>query len=99
MTDVQGGRTGADARWTPSEDVVAEQTGDHMVLVHMQSNRIFELNRTGARVWELLKEGEDEEGIVDRMREEFEVGEDQLRGEVRRVVRQLAQEKLVTKDG
>ena len=58
-----GGEPVGRDRWVPSADVVAEMTGDHMVLIHMQTNKIFELNRTGARVWELLGEGEDEAGI------------------------------------
>jgi coenzyme PQQ synthesis protein D (PqqD) len=87
------------ARWSPSEEVVAEETGDHMVLIHMRTNRIFELNRTGARVWRLLQEGEDEDGVVRRLLEEFDVQDDELRQEVRQVVRRLAEEELVTKDG
>jgi len=35
----------------PSRDVVARRLEDEIVLVHLQKNRIYSLNRTGARFW------------------------------------------------
>src|SRR5437870_5358035 len=96
MTEGEGGGQGAGSeRWVPSEDVVAELAGDHMVLIHMDTNKIFELNRTGARVWELLREGEDSEGIIRRMLDEFDVEDGQLRQEVWAVLDRFETEKLV----
>ena len=34
-----------------------EAVGDEVVLVHLRTNRIYTLNRTGARFWELLEDG------------------------------------------
>jgi hypothetical protein len=96
----QGGTPPAGGeRWIPSQDVVAERTGDRVVLIHMQTNKIFELNSTGARVWELLNEGEMEDGIVRRMSEEFDVEDERLRQEVRTLLRRLSDEKMVATDG
>jgi hypothetical protein len=78
--------------------VVAEMTGDRLVLIHMQTNKIFELNRTGARVWELLGEGEDEAGIVRRMQEQFDVDDAVLEREVQDILERLSREKLVVRD-
>ena len=41
------------------------------ILVHLVTNRIFELNETGTRVWELLGEGLDTDCIVRRLVDEF----------------------------
>src|SRR5215207_8182687 len=38
-------------------NVVAQRIGDDVVLVHLRTNRIFELNATGGRVWALLAAG------------------------------------------
>jgi coenzyme PQQ synthesis protein D (PqqD) len=95
QSDANLGRKG----WSPGQDVVAEIAGERLVLIHLATNRIFELNRTGARVWELLREGEDEEGMVRRMLEEFEVDEERLRQEIRSVVGHLVAEKLVVPNG
>lgn len=100
MTEAGGSRGGAESeRWIPSEEVVAEMTGDRMVLIHMNTNKIFELNRTGARVWELLQDGEDERGIVARMLEEFDVEDARLKQEVGAVLARLESEKLVRRNG
>jgi hypothetical protein len=90
---------GGSDRLVPADDVVAELAGEHMVLIHMDTNRIFELNRTGARVWELLQDGEDAEGIVRRMVEEFDVEDGLLEREVSAVLERLEAEKLVRRDG
>ena len=57
----------------PSPDVVSRRLGDSAVLVHLETNRVFELNETGARVWELLREGRTCEQIVERLVAEFDV--------------------------
>jgi hypothetical protein len=43
-----------------------------MVLVHLKTDRVFTLNRTGARIWELLSDGHDRAGIEQRLLQEFE---------------------------
>jgi hypothetical protein len=43
------------------------------VLVHLPTNRIFELNETGARIWELLTAGLDADAVAERLVDEFEV--------------------------
>src|SRR5688500_12327182 len=40
-----------------SAQVVSSRLGDAGVLVHLQTNRIFEVNATGVRIWELAGEG------------------------------------------
>ena len=44
-----------------------------MILLHLRTNRFFELNRTGARFWELLGSGLALQEIREKMMEEFEV--------------------------
>lgn len=41
----------------PAPGVVARDMGHAAVVVHLDSNRIFELNPTGARVWALIEAG------------------------------------------
>lgn len=60
-------------RLTVDPDVVAERVGDSVVLVHLETNRIYELNPTAARVFELLREGKDRAAIEAVLLEEFAV--------------------------
>jgi hypothetical protein len=76
-------------------DVVSRRLDDEVVLVHLGTNQIYRLNATGARFWELAAEGLDERAIAARLRAEFDVGEEQVRGEIASMVERLASEGLV----
>jgi hypothetical protein len=69
--------------------------GDDVVLVHLRSNRIYELNRTGARCWELLAAGYDRAAIRAGMLREFEVSEPLLDAELDQLLALLITEGLV----
>jgi hypothetical protein len=75
--------------------VVSSQLGDAGVLVHLGTNRIFELNATGFRVWQLLGEGLDLAAVLTRLRDEFDVADSQLRAEVHALVEALLAEGLL----
>ena len=59
--------------WHVNPDVVSRRTGETAVLIHMPSGSVFELNATGARVWDLLSEGLDLDAIGERLAAEFDV--------------------------
>ena len=80
----------------PAADVVSRQLDEQTVLVKMGTNRIFELNRTGARMWELLQEGATEPELVAQLGAEFDVSEGQLEGEVQSLVESLLEEGLIS---
>ena len=67
------------AKLKPSDDVVARRLDDVVVLINLATNRMFELNSTGARVWELISAGSTLEEVRDAMLREFDVTESDLR--------------------
>ena len=69
--------------------------GDSIVLVHLPTNRIFELNETGARIWELIRDGVDETHLTDRLTEEFEIDEARAGAEVADLIDRLRREGLL----
>jgi len=77
-------------------DVVARKLDDETVLVQMRTNRIFTLNATGTRIWELIESGCDEGSLVDRLRAEFDASEAKLREEVETLLDSLRAEGLIT---
>jgi Coenzyme PQQ synthesis protein D (PqqD) len=87
--------TDLDAALRPHPDVIAKRLDQTAVLVHMGTNHIFELNETGAKVWELLAEGVSTEGIVHQLVEQFEVEEEQAADEVKRLITQLRNNQLI----
>lgn len=78
------------ARLRPSEGVVAREMDGSAVLIHLESNRIYELNSTGVRIWSMLEQGLERAEICARLRQEF-VGAD---GELERTVDDLLSELL-----
>jgi hypothetical protein len=86
----------SDTPLEPNPDVVSRRLGDELVLVHLGSNRIFRLNRTAARLWELIGEGvTTDAGLHDALRGEFDVGEEELRGEIAGTLERLRRQGLV----
>ena len=62
-----------DLQLGPNPEVIAKRLDQAAVLVHIPTNRIFELNKTGTRVWELLGQGLDPDHIVRQLVQRFEV--------------------------
>ena len=75
--------------------VVAQRLGDEMVLIHPKTDRIFLLNRTGARVWELLSDQLDLDGTQEKLRQEFGGDPDQIRRDVEQLVFSLTKEQFI----
>lgn len=81
------------------DNVVARRVDDEVVVVDLATNRIFSLNPTGARFWELLADGLSRSAIRARMLEEFDVDAGVLDDEIERLVRELNAESLVEYHG
>lgn len=60
------------------DDVVSRKVGDRLVVVNLQTNRIYELNPTASRLWELLETGRDRAELEQAILEEFDVREPDL---------------------
>lgn len=86
----------SDAPLKPATQVLARRLPGGAVLVHLGTNRIFELNETGAKVWELLSEGLDNGQILQRLIEEFAVEPALAAADLRTVLEQLEREGLLT---
>jgi hypothetical protein len=82
-------------RLEPTDDVVGQRLGDGTVLVHLKTNRIFELSRTGGRFWDLLQSETDRGRIEKQLLSEFDVPEEDLTAEMDSLISSLADEDLV----
>ena len=79
----------------PNPDVVVRRLGETGVLVHLSSNRIFELNATGIRIWELVVEGLSRSAILARLQDEFAVDAAEAARDLDAFVRDLRQEQFL----
>jgi hypothetical protein len=79
----------------PHPDAVWRRVGDDAVVVNLETNRIYSLNRTGARLWELISEGLDRAAAEAVLIEEFDVDETELRKEVAALLDELEKARLI----
>jgi hypothetical protein len=84
-----------DRRFARNPDVVWKDVGGEMVLIHLETNQIYELSRTGARLWALLDEGKSLGEAESVLMEEFVVDEETVRVEMNALVEELLLRKLV----
>jgi len=84
------------AQIRPNPDVAWRRVEDEVVLVNLKTNRIYNLNRTASRFWELLNEGLQRETLERKMLEEFDVDESHLRREIDALIGELSSEGLVS---
>ena len=74
------------------ETVLAKDEG---VLIHLDTKLSYALNRTGLRIWFLLKEGRNFDEIIEKLHEEFEVDRDQAKKDVFNLIQELLARKLI----
>jgi len=84
-----------DLRLKPNPDVAWRRVEREAVLVNLKTSRIYTLNPTGARLWELLGEGRDATDIEATLLGEFDVAAAELRCEVDRLLGELAEAGLI----
>ena len=85
----------ADLVLRPKPDVIAKRLDQDTVLVDISTGRIFELNETGTRVWELLGQGLNVEQIVQHLISEFEVEDSRAAEELKTLLSQLQDQGLI----
>ena len=76
-------------------DVVFRRLSEGGVLVDLATNQIFELNDTGARVWELLNEPDSRATVVERLSDEFDIDADTAADQVQTLLHDLETEGLL----
>ena len=86
------------ARFRPGSDTAVEHLGDEVVLIHLKTDRLFVLNRTGSRIWELLSSGHVVAEIERQVLGEFAATRDEVAADVRSLLESLQREQLITPD-
>jgi hypothetical protein len=75
--------------------VVAREMSGSAVLVDLGTNRIYELNPTGARIWAMLEAGLDRGAISARVAQEFGNSGSEIERDIDDLLQELAREGLI----
>ena len=78
-----------------TRDVLAKRVDDEIVLVHLETNRIYELNRTAAFLWDALGAGSTQAELEERLALEFDVERDSSPARSRNCSGSLTSERLI----
>jgi hypothetical protein len=79
----------------PSPDVLWQRLDDEVIVMQLKTDRIFSLNPTGARFWELIAGGMKLAVVREEMGKEFDVQPDVLAAEVEGILALLIGEQLL----
>ena len=85
------------ARFRSSPDALATRVGDEIVLVDLKTDKIYSLNRTAARIWELMCTDCDRAEVERRMLEEFDVARGELAEAIDELVTSMTQDGLLSR--
>jgi hypothetical protein len=85
----------ADVRLLRRRDVTVQPIDGGALLVDMRSGACFELNRTGAEIWELLANGATIRSICETLAARYDVPNETIAADVRDIVDALKKQKLV----
>lgn len=77
------------------DGVIAKMIGSEMVLLDYDRGIYYGLNPVGARVWQLLSEGEAMERILERLADEYDVSREALESDVAALLLELEAKELV----
>ena len=80
----------------PREGVIAKMVGSEMVLLDYDRGIYYGLNPVGARVWQLLAEGQEIDAIVDLLTEEYDATRETLENDLTALLRDLAAKELLS---
>lgn len=70
--------------------------GDGIAIFDTNSNSYFSMNAVGEFVWSMLDQPVSLDDLVDRVAERYGIGRDLCEGDIRRLVEDLAANRLVT---
>lgn len=78
-----------------SDTVRTAHSQDGAIVLDVRQGQMFNLNLVGSRILELLKNGNSESEIVDRISREFEVSRDVAKSDLREFLEALKKHKLI----
>lgn len=76
--------------------VMARQVGDETVILDLETGTYFGLDSVGARIWELLSQGNSLQRICDVLVDVYDVTPEQLQADVIELAQQLQQKRLIS---
>jgi hypothetical protein len=75
--------------------VVTQQVEGETVVVHLQTNEIYALNKTASRGWELLAGGMSRDAVIEQLQRDFDAPPEQIGAEIDALIARLVEQKIL----
>jgi hypothetical protein len=82
-------------QYKPDPSVLTQRIDDGIILLNLNTNSFYKLNRTGSRFWELLCAGNAVPAIEQQILSEFDIEATELRNEIDALLADLSEKALV----
>jgi len=82
-------------RVTPSDEVLAQEVGDEVVLLDLAGERYFGLDPVGTRIWTLLPDAANLGVVLDCLCEEFDAPRERIETDLLALIAALSEAGLV----
>lgn len=82
-----------------SSDILLQEVSDEMVMLNLADGQYYGLNEIGARIVQLMSQGEDMASITLTLLEEFDVERTVLERDVQKLIDDLQEHALIERAG
>jgi hypothetical protein len=84
-------------KYIRNSKTISGRLHDELVMMDIDQGKYFSLNPVATRIWDLLEESRDIDGICNKLVEEYEVDMEQCTGEVEEHLKEMVKLGLVLK--
>jgi len=84
--------------YRPNPEAIYQRVGSDVIIINLKNDRIYSLNKTAGRFWELLMAEMTIPEIKKQLVVEFEVDRESLNREIQIVLNNLVQEGLIVEN-
>lgn len=78
-----------------SENSIVQEMGSGIVVLNLNTERFYELDGVGKRIWELLSDNQEYTFIFNVLQDEYEVSAEQLQNDMTGLIGDLRKAELI----
>ncbi len=79
-----------------SQQVIAREVGDQLIILELTGGTYFGLDAIGARIWQLMSKGKDLAEICEDMLDEYDVSPEELKRDIIILLEELSTRQLIS---
>lgn len=78
-----------------SPDVISRQVGNSLMIIHMITNEVWQLDTTARSIWQLTQKARSSAQICEKLTEAYQVSTDEIEDDVNSILAMLVDETIL----